>query len=149
MTAFTDEQFKFVVERLAEGETPEGVALQVNAEWKGASFTPRDTALLTRDKLPPDWQAYFDACRRAFVAGAPTSDVEFRIAILDKMARQAASRNALDLARSLIELIEKIQSGFFAGKAAPGGAGVPNDPLASGGTLVVERTIVDPKATDV
>lgn len=142
MPAFTDEQYRFVVERLAEGKTHTAVAILVNSEWKGAKFTARDVSALDRDKLNADWRAYFEACRAAFKAGAPTSDVEFRIALLDEMAREAASRNAFELALKLLELIEKIQSGFFAGKASTGG-GVPNDPLAVGGTIVVEHVIVD------
>ena len=148
MTAFTGEQYEFAVQRLAEGEMPTDVASALNVEWKDAKFTARDVAALTRDKLPKDWQGYFDACRAAFVAGAPTSDTAFRVALLDKMARDAAGRNSFDLARQLIELIEKIQSGYFAGKGAAGGSGPADDPLAAGGTLVVERTIVDPKAKD-
>lgn len=144
MPAITDpDQYRFVIERLAEGEMPADIAVQVNTEWKEARVTARDVAALLPDKLNSDWRGYFDACREAFKAGAPTSDVTFRVALLDKMARSAASRNAFDLARQLIELIEKIQSGFFAGKA-PTGGGVPNDPLAAGGTIVVEHTIVDP-----
>lgn len=139
MTAFSDEQYRFVVERLAEGDMPADVAVQVNTEWPASRFTARDVAALAYDKLNPDWQAYFVACREAFKAGAPTSDVAFRVALLDKMARTAASRNALDLARSLIELIEKIQSGFFAGKAvAAVPVGVTDEVTA------ITRTVVDP-----
>lgn len=139
MTAFDGDQYRFAVERLAEGDMPTDVALALNAEWKGSTFSARDVAKLQRE-MPDDWRAYHDACRATFAAGAPTSDVAFRIALLDKMARACAGRNAIAEARALIELIDKIQSGYFGGKG--------NGPTGGEPVTEITRTVVDPRETE-
>lgn len=137
--AFDQDQFAFIVEQLAEGEAPDAIVLEYGRRY-GAAIKTQDLAGFRRDKLPADWVPYFDLCRAAFKAGAPAADQAFRIALLDKWARQAGSRGALELAAKHLELIEKIQSGFFAGKAK-GDAPTGNQPAEI--TEIVE-TIIDP-----
>lgn len=140
---FTQEQYAFLVEQFACGETADSAAFLFAREFSPAKIEPKDLGGFVRKKLPADWQAYFDICREAFKTGAATSDQAFLLALLDKHLIDASARRSHAEVLRYAEMIAKIKGGFFGGKAAPGGAGGAGDtpPVKS---ITVKRTIVDP-----
>ena len=140
MTAYTTEQYRFIVEQLAEGETASAIAFTFARRWKDTSCKESDVRDAERPNLTPEWQQHFDNHRAKFIADAPAKTKEFRIAMLDKMAREAAGSGKYELAGKLVELIDKLDSGFFKGKAVAVDAGMSPDVKE----ITVKRTIVYP-----
>ena len=117
MTAFNADQYRCVVERLAEGRSAEHIVARLN-KAPGVKFTVDDVATLRRHHLPPNWQEFFDQWRTMHKSGAP--DEELIIANLRDKADNyldIGGVDALKEARALYELASKMESGFFAAKA--------------------------------
>lgn len=142
VTAFSPDQYQFIVEKLAEGESHAGIVSDFCRRWKDVPLDIPDIAGFKREKLPPGWRAYFDQHRSEFIENAPTQHKGFRIALLDKKARDTASKDSLEAAeqtRKLLEQIAKEESGFYAGKAPPAAAPTTEQIVA------ITRTVIDPR----
>ena len=117
MAAFTKDQYAFIVEQLAEGDDATNIAAAFKTRWKDTNCTVDDVAAAFRDLASSGWKAFHDAHRLAFESGAPLARREFRIAFLDKITKAQAARGAIADAAKNVELIEKIDSGYFGGKS--------------------------------
>jgi hypothetical protein len=142
MADFTKDQYAFIVEQLAEGDDAFNIAAAFKVRFKGVNCTVDDVADAFRDLGSSGWKAYHDAHRLKFEEEAPLGSRKFRIAFVDKMARAQAARGAIAESAKNVELIEKMDSGFFSGKApaketAPG---TDTRPITA-----IEILVVDPK----
>lgn len=130
-TAFTREQFAFIVAQRAAYVSPEAVITAFLKRWPDTACTPSDVETADRSNLPDDWQKYFDQQREAFL-DAPTTDSRVRIAELHRMFVIARDRLALELASTFLSQIAK-----ETGSSGASGGAI--------GRVEVQRTIVDPK----
>jgi hypothetical protein len=143
-TAFTREQFAYIVSERATYVSPEAIVLNFPRRWKDTACTLEDIGRAERDKLPAEWQAFFDSEREAFL-NAPTADKRHRVAELHRMFISARDRNALAIAAELLEQIAKEQADAYAPKGAPGkGSATSLD--AAEQVEEIRVTYVDPKA---
>lgn len=144
-TAFTREQFAWLVAQRATFVSAEAVAQEFASKWKDTTCTLDDVARADRENLPDDWKPFFDAERENFL-NAPTANREHRVAELHRMFVKARDRNALDLAAELLEQIAKEQADAYGPKGGKPGAplpGVDQEPIEE-----IRVTIVDPKQPD-
>lgn len=141
-TAFTREQFVYIVSERATYVSPETIVLNFPRRWKDTACTLDDVARADRDKLPAEWQAFFDSEREAFL-NAPTADKRHRVAELHRMFISARDRNAVAIAAELLEQIAKEQADAYAPK------GLGKVPAALDPAEQVEEirvTYIDPPA---
>jgi hypothetical protein len=143
MSAFTKDQYAFIVEQLAEGDDAINIAGAFKVRFKGVNCTVDDVAAAFRDLASSGWKPHHDAHRLAFETNAPLGSKKFRVAFVDKMARSAASRGAIPEAVRYVELIEKIDSGFFSGKGKAELAPTPGTDTRP--ITAIEILVVDPK----
>lgn len=116
MAVFNRDQYAFIVEQLAEGDDAHNITAAFKTRFKGINCTIDDVATAFRDLAATGWKAHHDAHRLKFENEAPLGSRKFRIAFVDKLARAQAARGAVKEAAQNVELIEKIDSGYFGGK---------------------------------
>lgn len=144
MAVHTQEQMAWIVQQLASYVTPETVVAEFRRLWKDTACELTDVAACDRRRLAPDWQAYFDAMREAFL-DAPTADKRVRIAELHRMYVKLRDANSIDLAAKLLMQIAT-EKGEIAkpGATGGGGSGAPGSDGKSPITAI-ELIVVDPK----
>lgn len=142
MSAFTKDQYAFIVEQLAEGDDAINIAGAFKVRFKGVNCTVDDVAAAFRDLASSGWKPHHDAHRLKFEEGAPLASRKYRIAFVDKLARAQAARGAVNEAAKHIELIEKMDSGFYAK-----GSSKDLPPHPGGGSVdgTVTWKVVDPE----
>jgi hypothetical protein len=135
-------QYRFIVEALAEGESPAWIVSEFVRRWPGIALDIPDIAAYRRERLELAWRDVFDARRAEFEAAASLKDKTFRIAFLDKLAKEARLHGKYEDTRKILEQIAKEEADAYAVK--PNGT-QPASGGDTGSIVAITRTVIDPK----